>query len=45
MNALRTVDRRGGIDAFLLDAKDAVLSERALRYKRMIQKKQPAAAA
>ncbi|HEX4159247.1 MAG TPA: 50S ribosomal protein L28 [Rhizomicrobium sp.] len=46
MNALRTVDRRGGIDAFLLDARDAQLSERALRFKRMIQKKQqPAAAA
>lgn len=44
MNALRTVDSRGGIDAFLLDARDAHLSERALRYKRMIQKKQPAAA-
>jgi large subunit ribosomal protein L28 len=45
MNALRTVDRRGGIDAFLLDSRDAHLSDRALRFKRMIQKKQQAAAA
>jgi large subunit ribosomal protein L28 len=45
MNALRTVDRSGGIDAFLMKAKDAGLSERALRFKRMIQKKQEAAAA
>ncbi len=46
MHALRTVDRSGGIDVFLLDAKDALLSVRALRFKRMIQKKQqPAAAA
>ena len=43
MNALRTIDRSGGIDAFLLKAKDAVLSERALRFKRLIQKKQAAA--
>jgi hypothetical protein len=39
------VDRRGGIDAFLLEARDAHLSDRALRFKRMIQKKQQAAAA
>ncbi|HEY3638208.1 MAG TPA: 50S ribosomal protein L28 [Rhizomicrobium sp.] len=45
MNALRTVDRSGGIDAFLLDARDSVLSDRALRYKRMIQKKHEAKAA
>ena len=43
MNALRTVDRSGGIDAFLLKAKDGALSERALRFKRLIQKKQAAA--
>jgi len=43
MNALRTVDRSGGIDAFLLRAKDSALSDRALRFKRLIQKKQPAA--
>jgi len=39
MNALRTVDRKGGIDAFLLDAKDTSLSVRALRLKRLIAKK------
>ncbi len=30
-NALKTVDHRGGLDAFLLAAKDAELSARALR--------------
>jgi len=43
MNALRSVDRSGGIDSFILRAKDGVLSPRALRFKRLIQKKQPAA--
>ncbi|HEY4115093.1 MAG TPA: 50S ribosomal protein L28 [Rhizomicrobium sp.] len=44
MNALRSVDRSGGIDPFLLKAKDDVLSVRALRLKRQIAKKQAAAA-
>jgi large subunit ribosomal protein L28 len=44
MNALRTVDRIGGIDPFLLKAKDDVLSVRALRLKRQIAKKQATAA-
>ena len=39
MNALRTVDRQGGLDAFLMKAKDGVLSTRALRLKRAIAKK------
>ena len=39
MNALRSVDRVGGLDAFLLKAKDGVLSTRALRIKRQIAKK------
>lgn len=43
-NALRTMDRIGGLDAFLLKAKDSVLSIRALRLKRMIVKKTQAAA-
>lgn len=43
MNALRSVDRLGGIDAYLAKAKDGALSDRALRFKRMIQKKQAAA--
>jgi len=43
MNALRTVDRTGGIDPFLLKAKDGLLSVRALRLKRLIAKKTAAA--
>jgi large subunit ribosomal protein L28 len=39
MNALRTVDRTGGLDAFLLKSRDTVLSDRALRLKRQIAKK------
>jgi large subunit ribosomal protein L28 len=39
MNALRTVDRSGGLDPFLLKSKDNVLSTRALRLKRAIAKK------
>lgn len=39
MNALRTVDRVGGLDPFLLKAKDDLLSDRALRLKRQIAKK------
>ena len=44
MSALRTVDRTGGLDAYLLRAKDATLSARALRLKRLIAKKAAAAA-
>ena len=43
MNALRSVDRSGGLDAFLLKCKDDVLSDRALKLKRLIAKKQTAA--
>ncbi len=39
MNALRTVDRNGGIDAFLLKADEKVLSPRALKWKRSIAKR------
>jgi large subunit ribosomal protein L28 len=39
MNALRTVDKNGGLDPFMLKAKEAVLSPRALRLKRAIAKK------
>jgi large subunit ribosomal protein L28 len=45
MNALRTVDRQGGLDAFLMKAKDSVLSDRALKLKRAIAKKLAARAA
>jgi large subunit ribosomal protein L28 len=39
MNTLRTVDKVGGLDSFLLKAKDSVLSAKALRLKRAIAKK------
>jgi len=39
-NALRSVDHRGGLDAFLAKARDAELSPRALDLKRQIAKKQ-----
>ena len=38
-NALRTVDHRGGLDAFLTRARAAELSARALDLKRQIAKK------
>ena len=45
MSALRTVDRTGGLDEFLLNkAKDEFLSPRALRLKRLVAKKSAAAA-
>ncbi len=40
MNALRSVDRSGGLDPFLLKTKGDALSTRALRLKRLIAKKQ-----
>ena len=40
MNALRTIDRIGGLDVFLLKARDTALSTKALRLKRQIAKKQ-----
>ena len=42
-NAIRTVDHRGGLDAFLAKAKDAELSKRALDIKRQIEKKKASA--
>ena len=44
-NALRSVDRNGGLDPFLLKARDSVLSPKALRLKRAIAKKQAEKAA
>ena len=41
--ALRTVDHRGGLDAFLAKAKDADLSLDALKIKKEIAKAQAAA--
>ena len=42
-NALKSVDHRGGLDAFLLHAKDDVLAPKMRDLKRAIQKKQAAA--
>jgi large subunit ribosomal protein L28 len=48
-NAIRSIEHKGGLDAFLLDAKDAQLSLEARRIKRRIaskiEKLQAAAAA
>jgi large subunit ribosomal protein L28 len=44
-SALKTIDHRGGLDAFLLAAKDSELSPRALELKRQVVKKREAAAA
>ncbi|MCJ8139851.1 50S ribosomal protein L28 [Falsirhodobacter halotolerans] len=41
--ALRTVDHRGGLDAFLAKSKDDELSARALKVKKDIAKAQTAA--
>jgi len=43
--ALRTVEHRGGLDAFLLKARDSELSQGALTLKRQIVKKQAEAKA
>ena len=43
--ALRSVEHRGGLDAFLLKARDAELSIGALKLKREIAKKQAGAQA
>jgi large subunit ribosomal protein L28 len=44
-NALRTVDHRGGLDAFLLKAKDDELAPKMRELKRAIAKKKASAAA
>ena len=41
--ALRTVDHRGGLDAFMAKAKDSELSVKALKVKKEIAKAQAAA--
>lgn len=38
-SALRTVDHRGGLDAFLAKAKEVDLSPKALELKRQLEKK------
>jgi large subunit ribosomal protein L28 len=42
-NALKSVDHRGGLDAFLMKAKDEELSPEARNLKREIEKKRAAA--
>ena len=42
-HALRSVEARGGLDAFLAKAHDTALSDKALRLKRSIAKKVAAA--
>jgi large subunit ribosomal protein L28 len=42
-SAMKTVDHRGGLDAFLAKAKEAELSPRALELKRELRKKLAAA--
>ncbi len=42
-HALRTVDHRGGLDAFLVKAKDEELAPKLLDMKRAIAKKQKTA--
>ena len=44
-SALKSVDHRGGLDAFLLKAKDSELAPRMLELKRAILKKQAEKAA
>jgi len=39
-NALRTVERTGGLDAFLVKAKDDALSDRCQKLKRQVRKAQ-----
>ncbi len=43
--ALRTLDFKGGLDVYLLNAKDAVLSSRALKIKKQVKAKQAVAQA
>ncbi|HEY7973315.1 MAG: 50S ribosomal protein L28 [Xanthobacteraceae bacterium] len=43
-NAIKSVDHRGGLDAYLLKAKDDELSAKALELKRQVAKKRAAAA-
>lgn len=42
-NALRTVEHKGGLDAYLLAARNSVLSGKAQKIKKKIQKKQAGA--
>jgi large subunit ribosomal protein L28 len=41
-HALKSIDHRGGLDAFLAKAKDEQLAPKALELKRQIEKKRAA---
>ncbi len=43
-NAIRTIEKKGGLDAFLLGTPDRKLSGEARRLKRRVQRKAAAAA-
>jgi large subunit ribosomal protein L28 len=43
VSALRTLEKKGGLDAYLTDAKESQLSLRARRLKRAVAKATPAA--
>lgn len=45
VSALRTVEKKGGLDAYLTDAKESQLSLKARRLKRAVAKATPAAEA
>jgi large subunit ribosomal protein L28 len=45
MNALRSLDRLGGLDPYLLKARNEQLSDRALKLKRLVAKKSASQAA
>lgn len=44
-NALKSVEHRGGLDAFLVKARDEELSLKARRVKKLVEKKLAAATA
>lgn len=44
-HALRSVEHRGGLDAYLMKASDSALSEKALQIKASIKRQQAEAAA
>ena len=44
-HALRSVEARGGLDAYLIKARDSELSPKALKLKRQVAKRLDAAAA
>lgn len=43
-NAIRTIEKKGGLDAFLLGTPDRKLSDEARRLKRRVQRKAATAA-